>query len=137
MYVYRCCGCMYIYLCMCVCLMPMETRRGHWIPWNWSYRWLAISQQMGARNQAPVLGRVVRDLSTVYLDIIINKSLKKKESWIHRGSCFAANYTSVLRYHQYLPISQAIYVGLGYRCLCVCVCMCLYIIHLSMLSSPR
>lgn len=24
----------------CVCLMPTETRRRHWKPWNWSYRYL-------------------------------------------------------------------------------------------------
>jgi hypothetical protein len=23
--------------------MPEEARRGHWIPWNWSYRWLLDS----------------------------------------------------------------------------------------------
>jgi hypothetical protein len=24
----------------CACLVPGEARRGHWIPWNWSYRGL-------------------------------------------------------------------------------------------------
>jgi hypothetical protein len=23
-----------------MCLVPAELRRGHWIPWNWSYRQL-------------------------------------------------------------------------------------------------
>lgn len=31
--------------CMSICsaavgLMPMEVRRGHWLPWNWNLRWL-------------------------------------------------------------------------------------------------
>ena len=28
----------------CVCLVPIEARRGHQISWNWSYRWLYVSQ---------------------------------------------------------------------------------------------
>lgn len=24
----------------CACLVPMEVRKRHWIPWNWSCRWL-------------------------------------------------------------------------------------------------
>lgn len=27
--------CLHVY----VCLVPIEVRRGLWIPWNWSYRW--------------------------------------------------------------------------------------------------
>lgn len=28
--------CLCLYMCVpCVCLVPMQTRRGHWISWNW------------------------------------------------------------------------------------------------------
>lgn len=33
------------HVCLAVyhmCLMLMKVRRGHWIPWNWNYRWLWI-----------------------------------------------------------------------------------------------
>ena len=33
----KCFACMYAYT-PCACLVPVETRRGHQIPWNWSYR---------------------------------------------------------------------------------------------------
>ena len=36
-YVYMCLACMYI-CAPCACLVPEEARRGHQIPWNWSYR---------------------------------------------------------------------------------------------------
>lgn len=37
--------CSWVLTCMCTCvscscLVPMETRGGCWIPWNWSYGWL-------------------------------------------------------------------------------------------------
>lgn len=29
----------YVFVCMYVCvLLFMETRRGHWVPWNWNYK---------------------------------------------------------------------------------------------------
>jgi len=31
----------YMHVCVpCACLIPAETKRGCWILWNWSYRWL-------------------------------------------------------------------------------------------------
>jgi hypothetical protein len=31
----------YMYVCaLCACLVPLKARKGHWISWNWSYRWL-------------------------------------------------------------------------------------------------
>lgn len=26
-------------MCMSVCLVPIETRKGHWILWHWIYKW--------------------------------------------------------------------------------------------------
>ncbi|CAO2597816.1 hypothetical protein LEMLEM_LOCUS9161 [Lemmus lemmus] len=40
------CTMFYVYRCLPVCLtvyhvfaVPMESRGGHQVPWNWSYRW--------------------------------------------------------------------------------------------------
>lgn len=37
--IYGCFNCTSVYQ-VCVCLVPMEARRGYWIPWDWNYRWL-------------------------------------------------------------------------------------------------
>jgi hypothetical protein len=29
-----------LHVCLCACLVPSKDRRGHQVPWNWSYRWL-------------------------------------------------------------------------------------------------
>ena len=34
---YECIAYMYMHLCPA---MPVEVRRGGWIPWNWGYGWL-------------------------------------------------------------------------------------------------
>lgn len=36
-----------------VCTAPSEFRRGHRIPWNWSYIQVIVSQYVDARNQMP------------------------------------------------------------------------------------
>jgi hypothetical protein len=38
-------GCLLLLLfCLHIChlhaLIPKEAKRGHWIPWDWSYRWV-------------------------------------------------------------------------------------------------
>lgn len=34
----------WMYICaQCACLLSVKVRRGHWIPWNWSYRGLVVS----------------------------------------------------------------------------------------------
>lgn len=44
------------------CLVPTEVRRGHWIPWNWNYRWLQATQ-VGAGNRATSSARTTSALS--------------------------------------------------------------------------
>lgn len=38
-YMHKCFTCMYVYV-LHVCLVPTEIRKGHWMPWDRSYRWL-------------------------------------------------------------------------------------------------
>ena len=38
-YLYECFAYIYVYVPYAH-LVPAETRRGHQIPWSWSYRWL-------------------------------------------------------------------------------------------------
>lgn len=38
----------HMYVCgSLVCLVTREARRGHWIPWDWSYRWLWAAMPCG------------------------------------------------------------------------------------------
>lgn len=51
-YVYRHFIGMYMYV-PCTCLVPMETKGGHQMPWNWSYRWLwATSSVLGIKPES-------------------------------------------------------------------------------------
>lgn len=46
-------ACMYVYMCMHCLWRP---RRGHWILWNWYYRWLwTIIWVLGCLQEQPVL----------------------------------------------------------------------------------
>lgn len=44
---------------MCTTCMPGDTevRRGHWIPWDWSYVCMVLSLQVGAVNQTRALSK--------------------------------------------------------------------------------
>ena len=34
----------YMYVCVLLsCMVPINTRRGHQIPWNWNYGWLGAT----------------------------------------------------------------------------------------------
>lgn len=36
--------CLHVHMpTMCMCLGPAEVRRGHSVPWNWSFRWLWVT----------------------------------------------------------------------------------------------
>jgi hypothetical protein len=48
-------ACMHVHMWM---LKPEEVRRGHLIPWNWSYGWMVESHHVGAENQ--ILGLVYK-----------------------------------------------------------------------------
>ena len=44
-FVLFCFSCVWVTSCMyvcvpCTCLVPVGIRKGHQIPWNWSYKWL-------------------------------------------------------------------------------------------------
>lgn len=48
------CGrfCLHVCLCTPVCLVPGEAGRRHWIPWNWSYKWLfAMMWVLGTKSR--------------------------------------------------------------------------------------
>lgn len=47
-HLYGCFSCMFPYV-LCMCLVSMKARRGHWIPWGWSYRGF-VSHRAGAGN---------------------------------------------------------------------------------------
>lgn len=58
------CLCFSVFICLCVCIyvwVPKETRRGHWIPWSWSYRrWSTIRYEcweptLGPWKEQPTL----------------------------------------------------------------------------------
>ena len=52
----------YACLCMlCACLVPTEARRGHRLPWNWSYRWLWAT--VWVLRIEPISGRVASVLN--------------------------------------------------------------------------
>lgn len=44
-HVYGCLACMHVYAPH-VCLMPAEARKGHRIPWDWSYSQLQVAVWM-------------------------------------------------------------------------------------------
>ena len=55
---YLCAACMYT--CpSCLCLVPTEALRGHWIPWNWSYRCCEPPYGFWELNPSPLQEQLV------------------------------------------------------------------------------
>lgn len=53
----------YFYVCECLaacmtehytCAAPVEARRGHWISWNWGYRYLLAAMCMVGIQPSPL-----------------------------------------------------------------------------------
>ena len=69
-YVHECLpACMYVHR---VCLRPREVRRGHQIPWNWSYGWLqattrVLGTSLGSLQEQKVLPTAEPSLQTLHL----------------------------------------------------------------------
>lgn len=69
---------------LCVCLVPEEMSRRHWMPQNWSYRWLCVA--MWVLGTKPL--RTVRALNHWAISLVPSISIlkravseKKKKGW--------------------------------------------------------